>query len=120
MTGAQRLLPPGFEVLEPLAARWAAPSAAERDQLRAESSESDRVSLYDACRDRVAPALAMLDRKPIGELDERERRLLDLLLCFAHVAIAVEIQGDLEEGRAQARRHLRITRSSADLSGDVP
>jgi hypothetical protein len=115
MTGAPRLLPPGFETLEPFAARWAAPSAAERDRLRAESSEADRAAFYDACRDRAAPALAMLDRKPIDDLDERERRLLDLMLCFAHVAIAVEIQGDLEEGRTQARRHLRITRSSADL-----
>lgn len=115
MNTAQSLLPPGFEALEPFAARWAAASAAERDRLRTESNESDRVAFYDACKDWVGPALAMLDRKPLAGFDEREKRLMNVMLCFAHVAIAVEVQGDIEEQRAQARGHLRITRTSADL-----
>jgi hypothetical protein len=115
MNAPQNLLPPGFEALEAFVAHWAAASADERDRLRAESSEVDRVAFYGAAKDRVAPALAFLDRKPLAEFDAREERLMNLMLCFAHVAIAVEIQRDLEEERAQARRHLRITRTSADL-----
>ena len=115
MNAAQSLLPPGFEVLEPFAEHWAAESPSERDRLRTESSEADRVAFFDAAKDLVGPALAMLDRKPFAEFDAPERRLLNLMLCLAHVSIAVEVQRDLEAQRAQARRHLRITRSSADL-----
>jgi hypothetical protein len=112
---AQGLLPAGFEALEPFAARWAAGSADARDRLRAESSEAERAAFYDAGKDRVAPALALLDRKPFADFDPREKCLMNLMLCFAHVSIAVEVQGDLEEERARLRRHLRITRASADL-----
>jgi len=115
MNAAQSLLPPGFEALEPFAAHWAAANASERDRLRTESSEADRVAFYDAVKDLVGPALAMLDLKPLAEFDASEQRLMNLMLCIAHVAIAVEVQRDLEEQRAQARRYLRITRSSADL-----
>ena len=108
-------LPAGFEALQPFAARWAASSAAERDRLRAESSEAERIAFYRAGKDLLAPALASLDRRPLAELDDREQCLLNLMLGFAHVAIAVEVQGDLEAQRAQARRHLRITRASADV-----
>lgn len=111
----QGLLPPGFEALEPFAERWAVAGAAGRDRARAESSEAERAAFYAACKDRVAPALELLDRKPLADLDPREQRLLNLVLCLTHVAIAVEVQGDLEEQRADLRRHLRITRASADL-----
>jgi hypothetical protein len=111
---ADARLPGGFEALERFA-RWAAASAPERDRLRAESNESDRAAFYEAARDLIAPALALLDRKAFADFDEREQRLMRLVLSFAHVAIAVEIQGDIEEQRAPARRHLRITRASADL-----
>jgi hypothetical protein len=115
MSAGEALLPAGFEALEPFAARWAAASASERDRLRAESSEAEREAFYGAGRALLAPALETLDRKPLAELDARERRLLDLMLCFAHVSIAVEVQRDLEEQRAPARRQLRITRASSDL-----
>ena len=115
MSAAQSRLPPGFEALEPFAAHWAAASASERDRLRTESTEAGRAAFYDAGKDLVGPALAMLDLKPLAEFNAPEQRLMNLMLCFAHVAIAVEVQRDLEEQRAQARRHLRITRSSADL-----
>jgi hypothetical protein len=115
MNASHGQLPPGFEGLEPFAAHWAADSAAQRDRLRAESSEADRAAFYDAVVPRIQPALELLDQKSFADFDAREQCLMNLMLCFAHVSIAVEIQRDLEEQRARARRHLRITRSSADL-----
>jgi hypothetical protein len=115
MSAAQGLLPAGFERLEPFAAHWAAASASERDRLRRESSEADRLAFFDAGKDLLGSALARLDRKPLTHFDARERRLMHLTLSFAHVALAVEIQRDAEERHAQARRHLPITRASADF-----
>lgn len=111
MTG---LLPPGYENLEPLAARWAVPGTAARDALRGASTAEEREALYAAVKDRVPEALAELDRKPLAELDEREQRLLNLLLSFAQVTLAVEMMGTAEDRHAGFRKVMRITRSPAD------
>jgi len=110
-----RTLPAGFERLEPFVGYWAADSAAGRDRLRTESSEADRAAFYAVAKDLLAPALANLDRKPLAGLDASEQRLMNLMLCFAHVAVAVEFQGAAEDRHAEYRRHLRIARASADL-----
>ena len=47
--------------------------------------------------------------------DEKEERLMNLLLSLCHVAQAVEIQGDDEPKHALGRQHMKITRASADL-----
>lgn len=107
-------LPPGFASLEPFAARFCAATTAERAALRSDSSPAEREAFYQAASDLIGPALDLLDRKPLDALDEAERRLLALCLSFAHVALAVEIQGPDEARHAEMRRHMRITRSPAD------
>jgi hypothetical protein len=116
MSASQSLLPAGFEALEAFAPYWAVAGTAERDRLRGESSEAQRLAFYNACKDLLAPGLASLDRKPLAEFSEQEQRLMNLLLSFAHVSIAVEIQRDAEAGHAQNRKHLRITRAIADVT----
>jgi len=107
------LLPAGYEALEPFCARWVAASSAERAALRSNSSADERQAFYDAASARVKDALALLDSKPLAELDEREQRLMQLLLSLAHVALSVELLGDSDADHARARQHLRITRSPA-------
>ena len=114
MNAAAAQLPPGYEALEPFVARWLGATAADRDRLRSESTPAEREAFYAAAQGLLAPALASLDAKPLELLDEREQRLLRLLLAFAHVAQAVELQRDAEPVHAAARRHMRITRASAD------
>jgi hypothetical protein len=109
------LLPPGYESLEPFAERWAVSGTAARDAVRGASTAEEREALYASAKDRVADALAELDRKPLGELDEREQRLLNLLLSFAQVTLAVEMMGDVESSHAEFRKVMRITRSPADV-----
>ena len=58
--------------------------------------------------------LDFLDTKPLDALDPAERRLLALCLSFAHVALAVELQGPDEARHAEMRAYMRITRSPAD------
>ena len=115
MSSATSLLPPGFERLAPFVAAWSLAGAANRAQRRIESSEQERMAFYAAAKDALPAALAHLDRKPLAQLDAQETRLMNLVLSFAHVALAVEVQADAEAGHAQSRRHFTITRASADV-----
>jgi hypothetical protein len=107
-------LPEGFEALEPFVDRWARPSSAARVEARLDSDDAARAAFYTAGRERLAEALALLDRKPLGEHDEKERRLMDLLLSLAHVSLAVELQRDHEPSQAAGRRHIRVIGTTAD------
>jgi hypothetical protein len=114
MSGTDHLLPVGFEPLEPFAEYWAVAPAALRAERRTASTPAQRLAFYGVAKDTMSPALAYLERKPLSELDEKESRLMRLLLSYAHVAYAIEIQGDAEAAHAQLRRHLKITRATAD------
>ena len=107
------LLPSGFETLEPFVERFAIAGTANRAQLRGDSSPEERAAFHAAGKDLIAPALDLLDRKPLDQLDEREQRLLNLALSFGHIALAVEIQGPDEAQHAELRKYMRITRSPA-------
>ena len=107
-------LPAGFETLEPFAARFAVAGTANRAELRSAAPSAEREAFYAAAKDLVAPALDLLDQKPLDRLDEREQRLLALVLAFGHIALAIEVQGPDEQRHAELRRYMRITRSPAD------
>jgi hypothetical protein len=107
-------LPTGFESLEAFVPFWCIDGTAARAQRRFESSRDEREAFFAAVKDRQAAALELLDRKPLGILDEKECRLLNLMLSFAHVALAIEVQGPEEERHRQMSRHMVITRSVAD------
>lgn len=102
-------LPSGFAALEPFVGVWNAPDLAARAGLRDDSSEAGRLAFHAAMRPLVMPALERLDGKPLDALDAAERRLLELLLAYPHVAMAVEVQSDAEAKHAASRRHMRIT-----------
>lgn len=109
-----QLLPAGFEALEPFADRFAVAGTAARAQRRTHSAAAERTAFFAAARDLIGPALDQLDAKPLGQLDDAERRLLDMALTFAHVALAVEVHGADEPRHAAMRECMRITRSPAD------
>lgn len=109
-----RLLPAGYAALEPFVAQWSVSGTNARALARSASTAEQRQAFYDAAKDLVAPALDALDMKPFERLDEQERRLLNLLMSFAHVALAVEIQGPDEARHAEPRSHMPVVRSPAD------
>ncbi len=113
-TTTDTTLPAGFEALEPHVEMWAVDGAHNRLQRRLDSSEAQRRGFFEAAQPLADTAMALLDSKPLTELDAPERRLLDLMLSLAHVSLAVELQRDEEAIHADAARHLRITRASAD------
>lgn len=114
MRAASSLLPPGFETLEPFADAWAVAGSSNRAQRRQDSTEAERVAFYSAAKDKLADALAYLDKKPLSQFDEKEQRLMNLILCLAHISLATEVQRDQESSHAQVRRYLAITTTPAD------
>jgi len=116
MSNTNSLLPSEFETLEPFVESWAIAGAANRKQRRLASSEADRVSFFNAAKDMVAPALAYLDQKPLDQFDDKEKRLMDLVLSMCHISLAVEIQGDDEPRHAEFAKHMTITRAVSDFN----
>ena len=115
MSTQSSLLPAGFEALAPFVEFWAADTAAGRAHCRDISDEASRVAFYNVANDLVPTALACLDEKPLNQFDEGDQRLMKLVLSFAHVAMAVELQRDEEPRHARYRPYMRITRAPADL-----
>ena len=120
MSGTDALLPHGFEVLEPFVDRWAIAGSSNRAQRRTDSSDAERVAFFNVALGQVGAALAHLDRKPLHQLDEKENRLMNLMLSFAHVAMAVEQQRDAEAKHARYRQLMKITRTPADANAQLP
>jgi hypothetical protein len=114
MSAIRTSLPAGFESLTTFVEFWAVDSAARRAHCRDISDEASRVAFYNAASDLVPKALAYLDAKPLSQFDESEQRLMKLVLSFAHVSMAVELQREEEPKHAKDRPHLRITRAPAD------
>ena len=114
MSASTDLLPAGFEALEPFIESWAIHGAANRAHRRLISSDAERVAFFDAAKDLLPAALDHLDGKPLNQFDEKEQRLMNLLLSLCHVMQAVEIQGDDEPRHGLVRQHMKITRASAD------
>ena len=108
-------LPSGFESLEPFADRFAIHGTANRAALRGDTTPEERQAFYDVAKDLVAPALDYLDTRQLGQFTAEEQRLMNLALSFAHIAIAVEVQGPDEEKHAKLRAHMKIVRSPADM-----
>jgi hypothetical protein len=114
VSAAQTSLPVGFEALQPFVADWAVESANARLQRRLSSSPAERTAFFEAARPLLAEGLAYLDKTPLRDFDDRQARLMRLLLSFAHVALAVETQGDDEPKHAADARFITITRAPAD------
>jgi hypothetical protein len=111
-----RLLPEGFEGLEPFVERWAVAGTAARSAVRGSSTPEERVAFFAAGAPLLGRALDYLDGKPLAQLAGADERLMNLMLALAHVGLAVEIQGPDEAPSAPWRARMRITRAPADFS----
>lgn len=109
------LLPVGFEELEPFVAFWAVGTTAARANCRDTSDEASREAFYHTASVLAPKALEYLDQKSLDELNEGEQRLMQIVLSFAHVAMAVELQREEEDEHAKWRPFMRITRSTGDM-----
>jgi len=108
------VLPQEFAALQPFVAQWAAPTLAGRDAARLASTPEQRAAFYHAAGKLAPAALDHLDARPLAGFTPGERALMNLLLSLAHVALAVELQGDDEPIHARGARAMPIVRGHAD------
>lgn len=109
------LLPAGYETLEPFVEFWAVTGSANRDARRGASTPAQREAFYEATKGLVPQALAELDATPLAGHSPAQQRLMNLLLSFAHVTLAVEMLAEAEARHAMFRKVMPITRSPADV-----
>lgn len=103
------LLPIGYEALESFVEQWAAADLVSRAAARDISTAEERRAFHEAASPLAAQALALLGPVPRAAMTEPQQRLLDLLLAYAHLIMAVEVQGPAEPRHAALRVHMRIT-----------
>ncbi|THJ34562.1 hypothetical protein E8K88_06100 [Lampropedia aestuarii] len=89
----QNLLPEGFASLEPLVVAWALPTQNERQRQRITSTRSQLKSFYDSMLPQLPAILKKVDEFPLGQLPEKEARLMALALSLAEVAPHIELYG---------------------------
>lgn len=114
MNAIDNALPAGFAALEPFVCSWAVEGANNRLLARLNSCESDRSNFFEAAKALLAPGLEYLDTKPFADFNDQDKRLMNLLLSLAHVALAVETQGSDEPMHAAGARYITITRAPSD------
>ena len=86
----QRLLPKGFKSLEKWIGMWVLPDSQARTEQRHQVDYADIEAFYHDMLPKAEKALAYLQKKQLGELDEPEERLLKLMLSLAEVGPSVE------------------------------
>jgi hypothetical protein len=91
MAGTTRLLPDGFDDLEPFVADWAKPTRAERYETRLAKDIDELVEFYDAIAPRAEEAIAYLDTLGLDDLPDDATRLMQLLYSMILVSYAVNI-----------------------------
>lgn len=107
-------LPSGFEALEPFVEFWAVDTSAKRAHCRDISDEASRQAFYDVVVTLADQALEYLDSKSLLKLNAHEQKLMQLVLSFGHVAMAVELQREEENEHARWRPFMQITTTPAD------
>ncbi|MEM7466411.1 MAG: hypothetical protein AAF387_05940 [Pseudomonadota bacterium] len=87
---SKSLLPKGFKSLEKWVDMWVLPDSQARTEQRHAADYDDLKAFYDDMFAKAEKALAYLQEKQLGELDEREERLLKLMLSLAEIGPSVE------------------------------
>ena len=86
-------LPERYRQLERFAEEWILPSQTARQAKRLASDMADLHAFYDAMTPLMPEILAEFEKRPLGELNEEEKNLLQLSYALAMIAPAVEFFG---------------------------
>jgi hypothetical protein len=87
----EQLLPPEFDMLEPLVAAWALRTQNERQRRRIASSPGELSYFYGNMLPRLPAILTYLDKYPLGKLPPDAARLMSLALSLAEIAPHIEL-----------------------------
>jgi hypothetical protein len=85
-----KLLPPGFEMLEPYALEWALATQSERELKRRASTAGQLTAFYEAMMPQIRAILTEVDAYSIGALPEAHGRLFCMAFSLNEIAHNVE------------------------------
>jgi hypothetical protein len=106
-------LPGGFQSLDPFVPYWSGETTQMRWDRRSAATMEEIQSFYDAMLHHADAALALLQQRPLSELDEPEATLLRLLLSLASCAIAIELHGQPRAPYSPYPHGIRVLKGSA-------
>jgi hypothetical protein len=109
------MLPEGYQGLERFVAKWAKPTMVERARLRFDSTAEERAEFSKIVLPFADGALTFLNGFPLEQLPDDALRLFQLMLSFAQMMPAVEVQGETAE--AVLTPHNRMNIISKPLDG---
>lgn len=107
-------LPEQFNLLQPFVERWAVAGIANRAALRSATTDDEQRAFYEATKQLIGPVLDYLDTRPVESQGNAESTLLNIVLTYAHIALAIEIQRDAEPRHATMRQFMQIVHEPAE------
>lgn len=90
-SGSSASLPGQFKELEAFVEEWALPTQAERNRRRLSSSIEGLRAFYEAIVPRMDEIVTYLNQFPVNQQPEDARRLFNLTMALAEIAMAVEL-----------------------------
>lgn len=107
----ERQLPAQFTDWQCWVEKWSSSEGDQRLRARLNSTPEEREDFFTQCFPRLQEALAYLDERPMGQWSASDHVLMDILLNLAHIALAVETQGDAEPEHARFAKYMTYTRT---------
>mgnify|MGYP003656887004 CR=1 FL=1 len=111
-----RILPPGFEDLEPFIDDWALQDSHERWMFKSASSMKTIKRFYDAVVPRAEDIISHVDEHPLDALPPPSHRLFLLLLALPHAAMAIEVHSAPRAPRSPWPHRVVIERGPQPVS----
>lgn len=90
---SDKVLPEGFEALEPFQAYWGVPDTQTRRERREASSMAETMAFYETMLPLAPAAMKHLEAFALDAMPPAEARLFELVLALAHVSMATELHG---------------------------
>lgn len=112
---SHRILPAGFEALQPFVYKWAGDTSLERMTTRAEAEYGEIRGFYDVMVERAEEAIAFIDQYPLKEMPEEVENLAKLVLALCQAAVAIEMHGQPRAPGTPYPNSIRLTRGMSPL-----
>lgn len=110
---SERILPEGFEVLEPFQPYWGVATTQLRRERREAASMADIAAFYEAMLALAPAAMRHLEAFRLDAMPPASARLMEMVLMLAHVSMAVELHGQPRAPHTPYPHGVRLVRGPA-------
>ncbi len=112
---SERVLPEGFEALEPFQPYWGAATTQLRRERREAASMVDITAFYEVMLEHAPVAMQHLEALPLDAMPPVSVRLMEMVLMLAHVSMATELHGQPRAPHTPYPHGVRLVRGPANF-----